>query len=100
MKPRKIPMRKDVVSGEMKPKKELVRIVRNKEGAVAIDPTGKMNGRGAYVSLEPADVKKAWKGHLLDRVLAVKVTEEFYQELYEYVEHQKARKELFADGQP
>jgi len=47
MQKRKIPMRKCVVSGEMKPKKEMVRIVRNKEGEVSIDPTGKKNGRGA-----------------------------------------------------
>lgn len=46
MKPRKIPMRKDVVSNEMKPKKEMVRVVRSKEGEVAIDPTGKKSGRG------------------------------------------------------
>lgn len=51
MKQRKIPLRKSVVSGEMKPKKEMVRITRSKEGEVSIDPTGKMPGRGAYVSL-------------------------------------------------
>ncbi len=44
-------MRKSVVSGEMKPKKELVRITRSKEGEVALDPTGKLPGRGAYVDL-------------------------------------------------
>ena len=44
---RKIPMRKDIVTGEMLPKKELVRVVKNKENDVAIDPTGKHNGRGA-----------------------------------------------------
>ena len=54
MKQRKIPLRKSVVSGEMKPKKEMIRITRSKEGEVSIDPTGKMPGRGAYVSLEPA----------------------------------------------
>ena len=52
MKQRKIPLRKSVVSGEMKPKKEMVRITRSKEGEVSIDPTGKMPGRGAYVSLD------------------------------------------------
>ena len=60
MKKRKIPMRKSVVSGEMKPKKELVRITRSKEGEVALDPTGKLPGRGAYVDLDPAEVQKAW----------------------------------------
>lgn len=98
MKKRKIPMRKSVVSGEMKPKKELVRITRSKEGEVAIDPTGKMPGRGAYVALEPKEVQAAWDKHILDRVLETTLADEFYQELLDYVEHQKARKELFGNG--
>jgi predicted RNA-binding protein YlxR (DUF448 family) len=97
MKKRKIPMRKSVVSGEMKPKKELVRITRSKEGEVAIDPTGKLPGRGAYVALEPQEVQEAWDKHILDRVLETKLSDDFYQELLDYVEHQKARKELFGN---
>ena len=61
MKTRKIPMRKCVVSNEMKRKKELVRIVKNQAGEIAIDPTGRMNGRGAYVSMEPALIQKVGK---------------------------------------
>ncbi|OWW47212.1 DNA-binding protein [Enterococcus hirae 88-15-E09] len=95
MKQRKIPLRKSVVSGEMKPKKEMIRITRSKEGEVSIDPTGKMPGRGAYVSLEPAEVQQAWDKKILDRALETTLTDEFYQELLEYVTHQKARKELF-----
>ena len=95
MKQRKIPLRKSVVSGEMKPKKEMVRITRSKEGEVSIDPTGKMPGRGAYVSLEPEEVRQAWDKKILDRVLETTLTDEFYQELLDYVTHQKARKELF-----
>ncbi|MTD41707.1 DUF448 domain-containing protein [Erwinia sp. CPCC 100877] len=98
MKKRKIPMRKSVVSGEMKPKKELVRITRSKEGEVAIDPTGKLPGRGAYVALEPHEVQEAWDKRVLDRVLETKLSDDFYQELLDYVEHQKARKELFGNG--
>ncbi|MBO0471386.1 YlxR family protein [Enterococcus sp. DIV0242_7C1] len=98
MKKRKVPMRKSVVSGEMKPKKELVRITRSKEGVVSIDPSGKMPGRGAYVALEPKEVQDAWDKHILDRVLETTLTDEFYQELLDYVEHQKARKELFGNG--
>lgn len=97
MKKRKVPIRKSVVSGEMKPKKELVRITRSKEGVVAIDPTGKLPGRGAYVSLEPKEVKVAWDKRILDRVLETKLADDFYQELLDYVEHQKARKELFGN---
>ena len=91
-------MRKSVVSGEMKPKKELVRITRSKEGEVALDPTGKLPGRGAYVDLDPAEVQKAWDKKILDRVLETKLSDEFYQELLDYVTHQKARKVLFGDG--
>lgn len=97
MKQRKIPLRKSVVSGEMKPKKEMIRVTRSKEGVVSIDPTGKMPGRGAYVSLEPEEVQQAWDKHLLDRILEAKLTDEFYQELLDYVTHQKARKELFGE---
>ncbi|MFD0897369.1 RNase P modulator RnpM [Loigolactobacillus binensis] len=97
MKPRKIPMRKDVVSNEMKPKKEMVRIVRSKEGVVAIDPTGKKSGRGAYVSLEPTAVEEAANKHILDKALNATVDDDFYSELLAYVKHQKARKELFGD---
>nr|SFZ87984.1 COG2740: Predicted nucleic-acid-binding protein implicated in transcription termination [Loigolactobacillus rennini] len=97
MKQKKIPMRKDVVSNEMKPKKEMVRIVRDKAGQVAIDPTGKKSGRGAYVSLEPDAVELAFRKHILDQALNVTVAADFYQELLAYVKHQKARKELFGD---
>ncbi|WP_086349355.1 RNase P modulator RnpM [Candidatus Enterococcus clewellii] len=97
MKKRKIPMRKSVVSGEMKPKKELVRITRSKEGDVSLDPSGKMPGRGAYIALDPEEVKKAQANKILDRVLETTLTDAFYQELLDYVEHQKARKELFGN---
>lgn len=97
MKQRKIPLRKSVVSGEMKPKKELIRVTRSKEGAVAIDPTGKMPGRGAYLAIEPEEVQKAWDKHILDRVLETSLEDAFYQELLDYVTHQKARRELFGN---
>ena len=97
MKQRKIPMRKCVIANEMFPKKELVRIVRTPEGNVEIDPSGKQNGRGAYISLNPEMVQKAWDKHLLDRHLNVTISDDFYEELKAYVAHQKARQELFAN---
>ena len=97
MKKRKVPLRKSVVSGEMLPKKELIRITRSKEGAVAIDPTGKLPGRGANVAIEPDEVQKAWDKRILDRVLEIELTDAFYQELLDYVSHQKARRELFGN---
>lgn len=87
-------MRKCVVSNEMKPKKEMIRIVISKEGEVNIDPSGKMNGRGAYVSIEPTIVQTAWDKRILDRVLGAKLDDEFYQSLLDYVTHQKARMTL------
>ncbi|MFT8372383.1 MAG: YlxR family protein [Liquorilactobacillus satsumensis] len=95
---RKVPMRKDIVSGEMKPKKELVRIVKNKENDVSIDPTGKKAGRGAYLSLEVAAAKQAQSERVFDQAFRIKIPADYYEELVEYGDHQAARKELFGDG--
>lgn len=94
MRKRKIPMRKCVVTNEMKSKKEMIRVVKNKEGEVAIDPSGKMNGRGAYVTMDPEVVKEGWEKRTLDRVLSIKLEDAFYEELLQYVQHQKARENL------
>ena len=84
-------MRKDLLSNTMMPKKELVRIVKNKEDVVAIDPTGKAAGRGAYVALDPDAVKRAKGKKLIDAT----IDPAFYDDLFAYVDHQKARQELF-----
>lgn len=94
MQKRKIPMRKCVVSGEMKPKKEMVRIVKSKEGDVSIDPTGKKNGRGAYISLETELVEKARERKLFNQALNAQVDDSFYDELIEYIDYRKARMEI------
>lgn len=91
---RKVPMRKCIVSQEMYPKKDLVRIVKTKEDEVFLDPTGRQNGRGAYIALEPELALKAKKEKTFDRTFGIKISDEFYDELYQYVDHQKARKEL------
>lgn len=65
LKPRHVPERTCVVCREKKPKKELTRIVRTPEGEVVIDPSGRMNGRGAYICSNPADwVEGVSKGKL------------------------------------
>lgn len=94
MKQRKTPMRKCVVCQEMRPKKELLRIVRDKEGNVEIDPTGKLPGRGAYIAVDIEVAKRAQAHHSLDRVLNVTIPDSFYQELVDYVEHVTIRQEL------
>lgn len=93
-KPRKIPMRRCVVSHEMYPKKELVRIVKNKENEVAIDPTGRLNGRGAYIALIPELAYKAKEKRIFNAEFGIEIDEAFYDELIAYVEHQKARQEI------
>ena len=81
--PKKIPMRMCVACRTMRPKKELVRIVRTPEGEVLADTTGRMNGRGAYVCRDPECLKKAIK----IRALETKVEESLYETLKEAFEN-------------
>lgn len=81
MKKRKIPLRKCVVSQQMKPKKELFRIVRSPEGELFIDDTGKKSGRGAYLSKDADIVKKAKEKNSLSSHLHVHVDQTIYDEL-------------------
>ncbi|HEM4066462.1 TPA: YlxR family protein [Streptococcus suis] len=93
-KARKIPLRKSVVSGEIIDKRDLLRIVKNKEGQVFIDPTSKANGRGAYIKLDNDEASQAKKRRVFDRSFSMEVTEEFYDELIAYVDHKIKRREL------
>ncbi len=70
-----------VACREMRPKREMVRVVRTPAGAVILDPTGKANGRGAYVDPTPACVEEARRGKRLDAALEVAVPAEIYDEL-------------------
>lgn len=74
-------MRRCVVSNESFPKKELLRIVRNKEGIVTVDTTGKANGKGAYIKKDLSVLALARKKNALGRALEVEITEEIYQEI-------------------
>ena len=74
-KPRKIPMRLCVGCREMKPKKELLRVVRSPEGEVSLDPTGKKAGRGAYCCYGAECLRRALKQRQLDRALEAQLTE-------------------------
>ncbi|WP_414043316.1 RNase P modulator RnpM [Macrococcus sp. EM39E] len=67
MKQKKIPMRKCILSNEMKPKKEMIRVVKTKENDVFVDSTGKQNGRGAYVSMDLEIVESARKKKKLEQ---------------------------------
>lgn len=81
---RKIPLRKCLATNEQLPKKELIRVVRNKEGKVFVDPTGKMNGRGAYLKRSHEAIEIAKKKKLLARSLQVDIPEEIFEELEKY----------------
>ncbi len=83
---RKIPLRKCIVTNERKPKEELIRIVRNKEGEVFVDPTGKKNGRGAYVSKDREVIDKAFKQGIINQALQIEVDPVIYDELITLVE--------------
>lgn len=85
MKPKKIPMRKCVVTNERFPKQELIRVVRDKEGNVNVDLTGKLNGRGAYLKRDADVIKKAIKTKKLDRHLETVIPEKIYEELLKAV---------------
>lgn len=76
MKPKKIPMRMCVGCREMKPKRELIRVVRGPEGDVSLDATGKKPGRGAYVCRNAACLARAIKQKQLERQLEVQLGEE------------------------
>ncbi|MFA5692757.1 MAG: YlxR family protein [Acholeplasmataceae bacterium] len=81
-KPRKIPLRTCVVTKEVRPKKELIRIVANKDGEVFVDPTGKLNGRGAYLILSEEVINKAKQNKALDKKLEIEVPNSIYEKLF------------------
>ncbi|SER07444.1 hypothetical protein SAMN04487944_101140 [Gracilibacillus ureilyticus] len=85
-KQRKVPLRKCVVSQEMVPKKSLIRVVKTKDGEIFVDPTGKKNGRGAYLSRDVDIIKKAEQTKALDRQLDIAIPSEIYQQLIAEVE--------------
>lgn len=85
-KARRKPLRKCIVTKEMKVKNELIRIVRTKDGQVFVDPTGKQNGRGAYLSKDLTVIEKAQSENVLSKLFKVKIADEIYEELKEMVE--------------
>ena len=85
MKQKKIPMRTCVVTKEKFPKKELIRVVRDKEENVTVDITGKANGRGAYIKKSIEVLEQAKKTKVLDRFLEVPISEEVYEKLEEVI---------------
>lgn len=81
MKVRKVPLRTCVVTKEKLEKKDLIRVVKNKDNEVFVDQTGKANGRGAYIKRNIEVLNKAKMSKVLDRVLETNVNDEIYEEL-------------------
>jgi len=85
-------MRKCLATGEMKPKKEMVRIVRSKEGEVSVDLSGKKSGRGAYVSLDRDAILTAQKKNIFSSQLNAEVNDSVYEELLALLEKESKPK--------
>ena len=85
--PKKIPMRQCLGCREMKPKKELIRVVRSPEGEISLDFRGKANGRGAYVCPNAECLKKAEKARALERAFSAPVPPEVYERLHREMEN-------------
>ncbi len=81
MKEKKVPMRMCVGCREMKPKKELIRVVRSAEGAVSMDATGKKPGRGAYVCRSAECLRRAIRQRQLERAFECALTDEVKEAL-------------------
>ena len=83
---KKIPLRMCTGCGEMKPKKELVRVVRSKEEEISLDLTGRKAGRGAYVCPNLECLRKARKTRKIERSLDVKIPDELYDAMEKEME--------------
>lgn len=81
MQKKHVPLRMCSGCGEMKPKKELVRVVKSKENEISLDLTGKKAGRGAYVCSNLECLKKARKARRLERAFSSKIPDEVYDEM-------------------
>jgi len=87
---KKIPMRQCVGCREMKPKRELIRVVKSPEGAVSLDFKGKLPGRGAYVCPQKECLTKARKSKALERAFEMQLPVQVYEGLEEQMKEAPA----------
>ena len=83
---KKIPMRMCTGCREMKPKRELIRVVRSPDGEISLDFKGKASGRGAYICPDSACLKKAVKAKALEKAFSMSIPPEIYDKLQEQME--------------
>ena len=88
MKPKKIPMRMCLGCGEMKTKRELIRVVKSPEGEISIDKTGKKSGRGAYVCDSLECLKKARKARRFEKAFSCQISDEIYNTMEKDMENE------------
>lgn len=87
MKNRKIPMRSCVVTREKLPKQELLRIVKDINGNVIVDISGKINGRGAYIKKDREILDKAIKSKILEKQLETTISDDVYEKVRKIIEN-------------
>lgn len=87
---KKVPLRQCVGCGEMKGKKDMVRVLRTAEGDICLDITGKKNGRGAYVCKSGECLKKARRNKGLERSFKMNIPNEVYDSLEKEFENLEA----------
>ncbi len=85
MQKRKQPMRMCTGCGEMKEKRELIRVVKSPDGEISLDKTGKKNGRGAYICPSAECLKKAIKNKRIDRAFEVAIPAQIYDRMEEEI---------------
>lgn len=78
---KKVPMRKCVGCGEMKSKKEMMRVLKTAEKEIVLDTTGRKNGRGAYLCFCKECLQNAAKNRGLERSLKMAIPKEVYESL-------------------
>lgn len=89
---KKIPIRQCVGCGEMKSKKEMMRVLKTEDNSIVLDVTGKKNGRGAYLCIAEECLKKARKGKGLERSFKMSIPDEVYDALEKEFEDIEATK--------
>ncbi|MCC8122467.1 MAG: YlxR family protein [Oscillospiraceae bacterium] len=89
--PKKVPLRQCLGCREMKPKRELIRVVRSPEGEVSLDFKGKKPGRGAYLCPDMACLKRARRAKALERAFSAVMPEAVYEGLLAQMEQKEAQ---------
>ena len=87
MSTKKVPLRQCIGCGEMKGKKEMIRILKTEAEGVVLDATGRKNGRGAYVCPNRECFQKAVKSRGLERAFKMPISKEIYESLEKEMEH-------------